>query len=183
MKIYPDHIDLEREFNKLDHLILDFVALIPTEYVIVSGYVAILLGRSRGSEDIDIILPTMDEDAFLKMVRGLKDFYCLNTKDPNGIYPHLAAGIPVRFAKTGTVIPNVEVKFAQKGIARRALKDRIPVSASGKTLYISPLELQIAYKEQMLKSEKDREDALHLREIAKDVLDQGALGRYEAMLK
>ena len=43
-----------------------------SDYVIVSGYVAIANGRSRGTEDIDIIVNKCDFDVFSKMIKELK---------------------------------------------------------------------------------------------------------------
>ena len=56
-------IRLDKEINELDELVFKFVKILETytSYVIVSGYVAILLGRDRGTEDIDIIIPKLDK--------------------------------------------------------------------------------------------------------------------------
>ena len=51
-------IKLERELSNLDEFVLDFVNLLDN-YVIVSGYVSILLGRSRTTEDVDLLLPKL----------------------------------------------------------------------------------------------------------------------------
>jgi hypothetical protein len=42
--------------------------------------------------------------------------------------------------------------------------------------------LQIAYKEEVLKSEKDVEDALHLREVFKDVIDEKKIKEYKKLI-
>lgn len=49
-------IVLDRELNELDSLVLEFIKCLQSRYVIVAGYVAILLGRSRTTDDIDIIV-------------------------------------------------------------------------------------------------------------------------------
>ncbi len=36
-----------------------------TPYVIMSGYVAILFGRTRSTEDVDLLIPVCDVSAFL----------------------------------------------------------------------------------------------------------------------
>jgi len=36
-----------------------------TPYVIVSGYLAILFGRTRSTEDIDLLIPVCDVSTFL----------------------------------------------------------------------------------------------------------------------
>ena len=53
-----------------------------------------------------------------------------------------------------------------------ALKNKIEVVLRKRSIFVSPLELQIAYKEEVLKSKKDIEDALHLREVFEDVIDK-----------
>ena len=42
--------------SKLDLFVIDFINILKKymDYVIVSGYVSILFGRSRGTEDIDL---------------------------------------------------------------------------------------------------------------------------------
>ena len=59
-------IQIDRELSDLDKFTLDFVKILKkhTKYVIVSGYVAILLGRARASEDVDIIIPRIDFSTF-----------------------------------------------------------------------------------------------------------------------
>ncbi|MBU5688714.1 MAG: hypothetical protein KQA41_00585 [Candidatus Aenigmarchaeota archaeon] len=47
-----------KKINNLDKFVIKFVKILEkyTRYVIVSGYVSILFGRSRATEDIDIIV-------------------------------------------------------------------------------------------------------------------------------
>ncbi len=47
-----------KTLSELDIFVLDFLSVLKayTDYVIVSGYVTILFGRARGTEDIDIIM-------------------------------------------------------------------------------------------------------------------------------
>ena len=51
-------IRLDRELSELDKLVLAFVRILEKHvpYVLVSGYVAILFGRARGTEDVDFLL-------------------------------------------------------------------------------------------------------------------------------
>jgi hypothetical protein len=53
-----DKIIFNRELSLLDSFVLSFTEHLASnniKYVIVSGYVAILFGRSRISEDVDIL--------------------------------------------------------------------------------------------------------------------------------
>lgn len=60
--------------------------------------------------------------------------------------------------REGTFIPDMEVKLPRKTLDSWSLDNRRRVIVNGETLWISPLELQIAYKLR-LGSEKDIEDA------------------------
>lgn len=48
-------IILDKELNNLDKFVLEFTELLE-EYVVVSGYVSILFGRSRMTEDVDLLI-------------------------------------------------------------------------------------------------------------------------------
>jgi len=185
MQFLDKTIILDRELSDLDIFTLDFVNILKkhTKYVIVSGYVSILLGRARASEDIDLIIPKMDYLEFEKLINDLKknDFYCLNQEENKDIYEYITDKIAVRFARNGEVIPNMEVKFAKNKTDEIVLEDNILIKINEKELVVSNLELQIAFKEKVLKSPKDLEDARHLRNIAKN-LDENKIKKYEEML-
>jgi len=92
----------------------------------------------------------------------------------------LEDGFSIRFAKTNTIIPNMELKFAKTKIEKMALKDNVKVHINKNILIISNLELQIAFKEKVLKSPKDLEDAIHLRNIAN--INIAKLKYYEGLI-
>ena len=180
-------IELDRELSDLDRLAVDFTTILHnyTPYVIVSGYVAILLGRSRASEDIDIIIPKIDYATFQTLADELKanGFYCLNTEENKDIYEYLTDNLAVRFARHNTVIPNIEMKWAKNSIDELALKKTLTIKFLKGTLYTSHLELQIAFKEIVLRSPKDMEDARHMRNIAEKYLDKKLIKQYKEMLR
>ncbi|MEW5841118.1 MAG: hypothetical protein AB1753_08945, partial [Thermoproteota archaeon] len=100
-----DRIRLDKELNDLDRLVLDFVRILDRnsiKYAIVPAYVSILFGRSRSSEDVDIIVEEMPEAKFLALWEGAskKKFDCLVPDNPESAYRnYLAAGAPLRFAR------------------------------------------------------------------------------------
>ena len=78
-----DTISIENKIvSALDRFVFDFIRLLEkyTDYVIVSGYVSILFGRSRGTEDIEILIKRFDEHVFTKFYDLLikKGYYFLN---------------------------------------------------------------------------------------------------------
>lgn len=175
-----DQIRLDKVLNDLDRLVLDFVQILDrnrVNYVLVSGYISILFGRSRSSEDIDIIVKDIPEAKFLALWQdALKGFDCLVPSNPESAYRnYLAAGAPLRFARKGQFVPNIEIKFpAAREIDNWCLDNSKQVVMNGRTLRISPLELQIPYK-LYLSTEKDIEDARHLYKLFEEILDKHML--------
>ena len=188
MKIYftKDRITLNKELNKLDQFVISFTKILnnlKVEYVIVSGYVAILFGRSRSSEDIDLLIEKLDYGRFLTLWKELhKTFECIITSKSEEAYKdYLQTGHSIRFAK-GDWQPNIEIKMPTDPLDDISLNEHITVILNRHTLYISPLELQITYK-LYLGSEKDIEDARHLYLIFKEKLDMTLLERFARKLK
>jgi hypothetical protein len=164
----------DKYLTLLDQFVLDFIRVLEpkTPYVIVSGYVAILFGRSRGTEDIDILISRLSKDTFGELHTALSEggYEFLNAEDADGLYDMLLNRMGIRIAKKGQFIPNIELKFLKDDIDRSVLRDRVEVNLPGARVYISPIDIQIAYK-MYLGSQKDIEDALYLWEIFKDDLD------------
>lgn len=168
----------EKYLTLLDRFVLDFVHILEKNipYVIVSGYVAILFGRSRGTEDIDILIPVMEKDRFATLYCHLGDsgYEFLNAEPCEGLYEMLGEGMGIRISEKSRFIPNIELKFAGDDTGRQVLSGRLAVSMADDHLYISPIEIQIAYKLR-LGSDKDIEDALYLWEIFGENLDTNLL--------
>jgi hypothetical protein len=68
--------------------------------VLVSGYVSILLGRARASEDVDVIIQKIDFSTFQDLYHELKknNYYCLNADEDTIIYYYLSDNLAVKFA-------------------------------------------------------------------------------------
>lgn len=168
-----NYITIKKELNLIDKFVISFVKLLRkfTDYVIVSGYVSILLGRNRGTDDIDIIIPKIKKEEFMGFYNGIKEkgYWVLNSDDFEDIYELLNEGHGIRIAENKNISPNIELKFAKGEFDNISLKEKIKVRINNFELNISNLELQIAYKEEVLKSNKDLEDAQHLREINKNL--------------
>ena len=145
-------------------------------YVIVSGYVAILFGRTRSTEDVDLLIPICDESMFLllhdKFIELGYEF--LNAENGHGLYAILASGSGIRLSEKDAFIPNIEIKFTRNESDAYSFKNRIPLIINDRTFWIGPLEMQIAYK-LWLGSGKDIEDAIYIREISRDFIDEALL--------
>ncbi len=79
-----------KERTILDTFAEDFANVVEkhAKYVIVSGFVAIAHGRSRGTEDIDIIIERIEKDVFTKMHNDFlrEGFECIQSENPEVIY-------------------------------------------------------------------------------------------------
>jgi len=170
-----DKIIFNRELSLVDSFVLDFTENLVKnniKYVIISGYVAILFGRSRISEDVDILIEHISFENFLKFWSEIdKNYECLNTGNSYEAYnDYLENHHAIRIAKKGNFIPNIELKFVKNDLDRYSLDHRRHVKLADRSLYLSPLELQIPYK-LFLGSEKDIEDARFLFKLFGENLD------------
>jgi hypothetical protein len=177
---------LEKELNELDKLLLGFIGILEKyfEYVVVSGYVSMLFGRSRATEDIDVLVKEINEKKFSEFWKEInKSFWCLNAKTLKEALS-LVKESSLRFARKNEIIPNIELKTCKKRIDFLTIDEKIKVVLDNKkSIFISPIELQIAYKEEVLKSEKDLEDALYLREIFKEKIDNRKIEEFKKVIK
>lgn len=180
-------IRLDRIITALDSFVLEAIRLISkySEYVIVSGYVSILFGRTRTTEDIDVVIPGMPVSKFKTFFRELEKagYWSINAPSEKANYELLKSRHSMRIAKKGELVPNIELKFAKDELDRTSLRDALTVILKEGELKISPLELQIAYKEKILRSEKDLEDANHLFEVFKGNLNLSLLEKYRLELE
>lgn len=184
IEVSKAHVKLTKELNDLDNLVIDFVKILDRnkiKYVLVSGYVSILFGRSRSSEDIDLIVKKMSKRRFLAMWKEIsrKNFKCIVPDNFEDAYnKYLTKHSSIRFSRKGQPIPNIEFKFPKVvDLDNWVLKNRRKVRLNRQVLNISPIELQIAYK-LFLGSEKDIEDARHLYRLFRENLEQEMLTQF-----
>lgn len=186
IKFSKDKIELKKELNNLDKFVIDFTSILnklKIDYVLVSGYVSIIFGRNRISEDIDIFIEKLDLKKFKELWNKLyKHFECINTKDLIVAYKeYLSNNISLRFSKEKEYIPNMEIKFPKNELDTWTLRNKKKVSLNNNLLFISPLELQISFK-LFLGSEKDIEDARYIYKLFKDKLDIDLLKEFNRKL-
>ncbi|EMA43344.1 hypothetical protein [Halococcus saccharolyticus] len=181
MEFRDDALILDKPPNGLDELVLDVTGILDRvgiEYVVVSGYVAVLLGRARATEDIDVITDRFDESTADDLVDGLQDAgYWGSAMSLDRLYETLSDGLPVRIAEEGHRVPSVECKFAADEYDKASLHDTLAVRLGGEEFVIGSLELQIAYKLDM-GAERDYEDALYLHELLEPTLNTSKLESY-----
>lgn len=169
-------LKFDKELSDLDKLVLEFVNILDdanVRYVIISGYVAILLGRSRTTEDVDIFIDKIDLEVFGKLARQFlkNNYWYVDAESSEDAFDRLQKLLAIRVAKKDTVVPNFEVKFAKKKTDYISLDKPLKVVLNDHRLLISPLEVQLPFKI-WLGTDKDIEDATHIYELFKDRLDK-----------
>jgi len=71
--LQEDIIVIDRDLTELDLFVKDFLNILKrySDYLIVSGFVSISTGRARGTEDVDILVPKMEEHDFEELFNDL----------------------------------------------------------------------------------------------------------------
>ena len=185
MEFTDEGVVIDKPPSDLDRLMLEVGGILDDvgiEYSVVSGYVAVLFGRARATEDIDVITERFDDGTADDLAERLQEAGYWGSAMPlEDVHDTLAEELPVRVAEDGHRVPNVELKFASDEHDRISLDDVIHVRLGGETIRIGSLEFQIAYKLDM-GARKDYEDALYLHEVAGPSLNRTALERYATKL-
>ena len=188
-EIKNDVLIIKRDLTDLDLFLKDFLGVLKkySGYLVVSGFVSIATGRIRGTEDIDLLVPVMNKEAFERFFRNLtkNNFWCYQSDNVDEVYSYIKEMKSIRFARKNEMFPNIEF---------------IPIDASKKAKYfeyshpqkikiknfeflIPPLEFEILYKEIVLGGEKDIADAKHLRIFFSEILKENKFEEYKQIIQ
>lgn len=169
---------VERAPNQLDELALSFSAVLnrfEIDHVFIAGYVAILAGRARSTEDVDVLIEELDETTASRLATTLDDEGFWGPAMPlDSMSEMLANGDNIWVAPDDQITPHLEVKFVRDEFDRASLENSTTARIGGDTIPIGPLELQIAYKLH-LGAQKDLEDAVHLYSLFEETLRERRL--------
>ncbi len=174
--------------NVLEDFAIKFCKIIEkhVKYIIVSGFVAIAHGRSRATEDIDMIIERISKEKFSELHKDLINgrYQCIQSDNVEDIYDYISKGDGIRYVKEGTFLPpEMEIKFVKDEIDRLQLLNRKKLPFTGLDIWFSSIETNIAFKEELLKGDKDYEDAKHLRLIYKDKIDESSINEIKKMIR
>lgn len=158
------------------------------KYIVCSGFVAIASGRSRGTEDIDMIIEKVSENILEKLHEDLINggFICVQSDNPKVLLKdYLEKGDSIRYVwkDEGFFPPEMEVHFAKDSLDVEQIKERIKIPFTGLDIYFSPIDSNIAFKEQFLGTEKDIEDARHLRFVYSDKINEDNINKIKDKIK
>ncbi len=156
------------------------------KYIIVSGYLAIASGRSRATQDIDMIIPKISKHAFVALHNDLvkEGFSCVQGDKPEEIYDlYLAENTSIRYLYGNEFLPEMEVKLAKDLLDNIQIQTQAKIPLTNVDVWFGSVEMGIAFKEEYLKSEKDMEDARHLRIVFKEEIDEKNINNLKKMIK
>lgn len=172
---------VDRDPNHLDELAIEFSEVLDefgVEHVYVAGYVSILAGRARSTEDVDVLIEVTDETEIEKLAAALDEAGFWGAAMPlSSMYEMLSHGDNLWVAPQDQVTPHLEVKFGDDEFDRASLENAITAKIGGHEIPIGPMELQIAYK-LYLGAQKDLEDAVHLYSIFEQSLSVARLEKW-----
>lgn len=168
-----------RELTDLDFFVKDFLEVLKrhSDYLIVSGFVSISTGRTRATEDVDILVPKLSKEKFESLFKDLdeNDFWCYQGETSEIIYRNYVKDMRnIRFAKKDQMFPNIEMVFIDETKKAKYYEFTHPqkIKIHNFEFKIPPLEFEILYKENVLAGKKDLEDAKHLRTLFQDILSK-----------
>jgi len=174
-----------REPNRLDELAIEFSEILDemsVDHVYVAGYVSILAGRARSTEDVHVLVERIDEATAEQLATRLDEEGFWGAAMPlSSTYEMLSHGDPVWVAPQDQVTPHLELKFVGDEFDRASLENAITARIDGHEVPIGPLELQIAYKLH-LGAQKDLEDAVHLYTLFEESLSTERLEEWVGRL-
>lgn len=173
--------------NILDNFCTEFCSIVDkhAKYIIVSGFLAIASGRTRGTEDIDMILEKIDKKKFIDLHKDLikNNFVCMQSDNSEDIYDeYLVQNLSIRYTYKNKPLPQMEIKFAKDKLDEYQLKTRTKIPLTGLDVWFSSIEMNVAFKEEYLKSEKDLEDAKHLRTAFADKINEKEIDKIKQLI-
>lgn len=174
--------------NILDKFAIEFCNIVDkhVKYIVVSGFVAISHGRRRTTEDIDMIIEGISFKKFVELHNELDEggFHCMQSTKIDDIYDYLEKGDSVRYVRKGSLLPpEMEIKFVKDEIDELQMRTRKKFDFTGLDIWFSSIEFNIAFKEGLLKTPKDMEDANHLRIIYKDEINETFINDIKKMIR
>lgn len=182
-------IIIKRDLTILDLFVRDFLNILKkySDYLIVSGFVSISTGRTRGTEDIDILVPVMKKEKFFDLFNNLEKngFWCYQGDTAKEVYEYVKGMHSIRFSRVNEIFPNMEFISINKTKKTKYFEFTHPQKIKIKDFEfkIPPIEFEILYKEIILKSKKDIADAQHLRTFFSEIIKKEKFKEYEPIIK
>ena len=127
----------------------------------------------------------MELEKFSSMHKSLlkAGFECIQSNDPEELFRYLTQNTSIRYIRKGTFLPEMEFKFAKDELDQYQLDTRTKLPMTGLDIYFSSIEMNIAFKEELLKSEKDIADAKHLKIVYGNKINNSEIEKIKKMIQ
>ncbi|WP_246041467.1 hypothetical protein [Halorubrum ezzemoulense] len=113
IELRDETLSVDRALNQLDELAIafsDILDQVGIEHVYIAGYVSILAGRARSTEDVDVLIEPIDEATADTLTTHLEAENFWGPAMPlSSLYSMLENGDPVWVAPTDQITPHLEV--------------------------------------------------------------------------
>ncbi|MBD3204360.1 hypothetical protein GF327_08770 [Candidatus Woesearchaeota archaeon] len=154
-------------------------------YIVVSGFVAISSGRARATEDIDMIIDKIPFEKFRILHDDLvkHGFVCIQSDSSKDIFEYLDDNLAVRYTYRNQPLPEMELKFAKDNLDQYQLNSRVKLPLTGLDIWFGSINMNISFKEEFKRSEKDLKDAKHLRTVYPEKVDESEIKKIKSMIK
>lgn len=182
-------IVINRDLTELDLFVKDFLDVLKKhcDYLIVSGFVSISTGRTRGTEDVDLLIPLLSRERFTALFDDLmvNGFWCYQGDSVDEVHPYIKELSSIRFAKINQMFPNMEVIPITEKKKAKFFEFTHPqkMKVQNFQFKVPPLEFEILYKEIILGGQKDLADAKHLRTFFANFLKKEKFKEYEPIIR
>ena len=103
--INKNTIKLDKEINELDKFVFNFAKILRkyTDYVILGGYVPILLGRTKTTDEIDIFVKHLSKEKIDKFYHDIgKNYWSLNAENSAFAHKLLMKNLAIRISLKNT---------------------------------------------------------------------------------
>ena len=89
----------------------------------------------------------------------------------------------MRYTLKDKPLPEAELKFAKDKIDQIQLESRVKLPLTGLDIWFSSINMNLAFKEELLKSDKDVKDAEHLRKIYPELVNEDEINKIKLMIR
>ena len=107
----------------------------------------------------------------------------MQSNSPEELYDYLKDKLSIRYTFKDEPLPEMEVKFAKDELDDFQLKNRVKLPLTGLDVWFGSINMNIAFKEELLKSDKDMEDAKHLRIVYSESVNEKEIKEIKTTIK
>ena len=133
-----------------------------------------------------MIIEPISKEKFVELHKAILTggFICIQDFPSEELFEdYLIENTSIRYHTKEDLLPEMKIKFAKDPLDFYQIKNRVKIPFTKVDVWFSSIEMNIAFKEEYLKSEKDLEDARHLRIIYKEEIDENKINGIKGLVR